>query len=230
MSPDSLSDGGIMISYEQIRKDEDVKKYIIAADESLAALGYTEHSFAHVVKVADSAAYILEALGYDSHTVELAKIAGYLHDIGNLVNRVEHSQSGGVMAFRLLDKMGMPAEDVATIVTAIGNHDEGTGVPVSAVAAALILADKSDVRRTRVRNSDFATFDIHDRVNYSVDFSKLELDTDKREIRLNIGIDTKISSLMDYFEIFLGRMLLCRKAAEKLGLNFKLVINNQQFI
>ena len=230
MSPDSLSDGGIMISYEQIRKDEDVKKYIIAADESLAALGYTEHSFAHVVKVADSAAYILELLGYDSHTVELAKIAGYLHDIGNLVNRVEHSQSGGVMAFRLLDKMGMPAEDVATVVTAIGNHDEGTGVPVSAVAAALILADKSDVRRTRVRNSDFATFDIHDRVNYSVDFSKLELDTDKKEVRLNIGIDTKISSLMDYFEIFLGRMLLCRKAAEKLGLNFKLVINNQQFI
>lgn len=219
-----------MISYEDIRKNEDIKKYIIAADESLAVLGYTEHSFAHVVKVAECAAYILEGLGYDSHTVELAKIAGYLHDIGNLVNRVEHSQSGGVMAFRLLDKMGMPAGDVATIVTAIGNHDEGTGVPVNAVAAALILADKSDVRRTRVRNSDFSTFDIHDRVNYSVDFSKLELDTDKKEVKLSIGIDTKISSLMDYFEIFLGRMLLCRKAADKLGLSFKLIINNQQFI
>jgi len=219
-----------MISYDDIRKNEDVKEYITAADDSLASLGYTEHSFAHVVRVAETAAYILEELGYDSHTVELAKIAGYLHDIGNLVNRVDHSQSGGVMAFRVLDKMGMPARDVATIVTAIGNHDEGTGVPVSAVAAALILADKSDVRRSRVRNSDFSTFDIHDRVNYSVDFSKVELDTEKREVTLIIGIDTKISSLMDYFEIFLGRMLLCRKAADKLGLSFKLIINNQQFI
>ena len=219
-----------MISYEDIRNNEDVKRYITAADDSLAALGYTEHSFAHVVKVADCAAYILEGLGYDEHTVELARIAGYLHDIGNLVNRIDHSQSGGVMAFRLLDKMGMPAEDVATIVTAIGNHDEGTGVPVNAVAAALILADKSDVRRTRVRNSDFSTFDIHDRVNYSVDHSSLELNADLNEVTLNIGIDTKISSLMDYFEIFLGRMLLCRKAADKLGLSFKLMINNQQFI
>lgn len=219
-----------MISYDDIRKNEDVKEYITAADESLASLGYTEHSFAHVVRVAETAAYILEEFGYDSHTVELAKIAGYLHDIGNLVNRVDHSQSGGVMAFRVLDKMGMPARDVATIVTAIGNHDEGTGVPVSAVAAALILADKSDVRRSRVRNSDFSTFDIHDRVNYSVDFSKVALDTEKREVTLIIGIDTKISSLMDYFEIFLGRMLLCRKAADKLGLSFKLIINNQQFI
>lgn len=219
-----------MINYEDIRKNDDIKKYITAADKSLAALGYTEHSFAHVVRVAESAANILKGLGYDSHTVELAKIAGYLHDIGNLVNRIDHSQSGGVMAFRLLDKMGMPAEDVAVIVAAIGNHDEGTGVPVSAVAAALILADKSDVRRSRVRNADFATFDIHDRVNYSVDFSKIELDTDKKEVRLNIGIDTEISSLMDYFEIFLGRMILCRKAADKLGLSFKLVINNQQFI
>ncbi len=219
-----------MINYEDIRKNDDIKKYITAADKSLAALGYTEHSFAHVVRVAESAANILKGLGYDSHTIELAKIAGYLHDIGNLVNRIDHSQSGGVMAFRLLDKMGMPAEDVAVIVAAIGNHDEGTGVPVSAVAAALILADKSDVRRSRVRNADFATFDIHDRVNYSVDFSKIELETDKKEVRLNIGIDTEISSLMDYFEIFLGRMILCRKAADKLGLSFKLVINNQQFI
>ena len=219
-----------MISYESIRKNEDIKCYITAADDSLAALGYTEHSFAHVVKVADCAAYILEGLGYDAHTVELAKIAGYMHDIGNLVNRVEHSQSGGVMAFRILDKLGMPAEDVATIVTAIGNHDEGTGVPVNAVAAALILADKSDVRRSRVRNSDFATFDIHDRVNYSVNHSRVELNAELKEVSLNIGIDTSISSLMDYFEIFLGRMLLCRKAADRLGLSFKLVINNQQFI
>ena len=219
-----------MIGYEQIKNNEDVKRYITAADESLAALGYTGHSFAHVVRVAEYASDILTGLGYDARTVELAKIAGYLHDIGNLVNRVDHSQSGGVMAFRLLDKMGMPAEDIATIVTAIGNHDEGTGVPVNAVAAALILADKSDVRRSRVRNSDHASFDIHDRVNYSVDFSSLELDAEKKEIRLSIRIDTSISSLMDYFEIFLGRMLLCRKAADKLGLSFKLIINDQQFI
>lgn len=219
-----------MLSYKEIKSNEAIKKYITAADESLKALGYTEHSFAHVVRVAECAAYILTELGYDEHTVELAKISGYLHDIGNLVNRIEHSQSGAVMAFRLLDKMGMPAEDIATIVTAIGNHDEGTGVPVNAVAAALILADKSDVRRSRVRNSDFATFDIHDRVNYSVDFSNIEMDKDKKEVRLKLGIDTSISSLMDYFEIFLGRMMLCRKAADKLGLNFKLIINNQQFI
>jgi HD superfamily phosphodiesterase len=219
-----------MITYESIKRNDAIKKYITAADESLKALGYTEHSFAHVGKAADTAARILEALEYDAHTVELAKIAGYLHDIGNLVNRVEHSQSGAIIAFRILDKMGMPAEDIATIVTAIGNHDEGTGVPVNAVSAALIIADKSDVRRSRVRNIDFATFDIHDRVNYSVEESSLEICDDKKEIRLKLKIDTSISSLMDYFEIFLGRMMLCRKAADKLGMTFRLIINNQQFI
>ncbi len=217
-----------MTTYESIKKNEAIKKYIDAADESLKALGYTEHSYAHVGRVSECAAYILESLGYDAHTVELAKIAGYLHDIGNLVNRVEHSQSGAVMAFRILDNMGMEAQDIATVVTAIGNHDEGTGVPVNAVAAALILADKSDVRRTRVRNSDFATFDIHDRVNYSVVDSNLEI-CDK-EVTLKLKIDTNISSLMDYFEIFLGRMMLCRKAADKLGMKFRLLINDQQFI
>ncbi len=219
-----------MITYESIKRNDAIKKYITAADESLKALGYTEHSFAHVGKAADTAARILEALEYDAHTVELAKIAGYLHDIGNLVNRIEHSQSGAVMAFRILDNMGMPAEDIAAIVTAIGNHDEGTGVPVNAVAAALILADKSDVRRSRVRNIDFATFDIHDRVNYSVEESDLEICGDKKEIQLKLKIDTSISSLMDYFEIFLGRMMLCRKAADKLGMTFRLIINNQQFV
>ena len=217
-----------MISYEDIRKNDDIKKYITAADKSLAALGYTEHSFAHVVRVAELAANILKGLGYDSHTVELAKIAGYLHDIGNLVNRIDHSQSGGVMAFRLLDKMGMPAEDVAVIVAAIGNHDEGTGVPVNAVSAALILADKSDVRRTRVRNIDTLAFDIHDRVNYSVTDSELELDGDI--IRLSLTIDTEIGSIIDYFEIFLSRMKMCTHAAKKLGLSFKLTINGQSFI
>ena len=158
-----------MVTYDLIKNDEAVKAYITAADESLRALGYTEHSFSHVQRVALTAAYVLEHLGYDKHTVELAKIAGVLHDIGNLVNRTEHSQSGAVMAFRILDNLGMPAEDIATIVTAIGNHDEGTGVPVNEVSAALIIADKTDVRRSRVRNTDPATFDIHDRLYFSVE-------------------------------------------------------------
>ena len=217
-----------MISYNDIKNDRAIKEYIKAADASLSALGYTEHSFAHVGKVADSAASILESLGYDAHTVELAKIAGYMHDIGNLVNRTEHSQSGAVMAFRILDNLGMEPEDIATVVTAIGNHDEGTGVPVNAVAAALILADKTDVRRSRVRNFDPTTFDIHDRVNYSVTAARLELADGV--IRLSLTIDTEISSIMDYFEIFLARMTMCRRAAEKLGLNFKLSINEQNFI
>lgn len=219
-----------MVSYESIRKNEAIKEYVTAADESLRALGYTEHSFAHAGKVAECAAYILTATGHDAHTVELAKIAAYLHDIGNLVNRVEHSQSGAVMAFRILDKLGMPPKDIATVVTAIGNHDEGTGVPVNDVSAALILADKSDVRRSRVRNSDFATFDIHDRVNYSVESSSLTILEGNKEIRLELKIDTAISSLMSYFEIFLERMMLCRRASDKLGLKFSLVINGQQFI
>ena len=219
-----------MVTYEKIKNDKAVRAYISAADVSLIALGYTEHSFGHVIKVAECAGEILSTLGYDEHTVELTKIAGVLHDIGNLVNRSEHSQSGAVMAFRILDNMGMPAPDIATIVTAIGNHDEGTGVPVSAVAAALILADKSDVRRSRVRNNDFSTFDIHDRVNYSVESATLKISDDKKSILLRIKIDTKISPVMDYFEIFLARMMLCRKAAEKLGLNFRLVINEQQLI
>ena len=219
-----------MITYEDVKNNEAIKTYIKAADASLVALGYTEHSFAHVGKVAHDAAEILIATGHDEHTVELAKIAGHMHDIGNLVNRSEHSQSGAVMAFRILDNMNMPPEDIATVVTAIGNHDEGTGVPVNEVSAALILADKADVRRSRVRNSDFSTFDIHDRVNYSVVDSGLQIDKEKKEIRLTIKIDTSISSLMDYFEIFLGRMTLCRRAADKLGLKFKLTINEQSFI
>ena len=217
-----------MVTYEDIRKNEAVGAYIRAADRSLVALGYTEHSFAHVGKVANDAAQVLLALGYPEREVELAKIAGYMHDIGNLVNREEHSQSGAVMAFRILDKMGMPPEEIAEVVTAIGNHDEGTGVPVSPLAAALILADKSDVRRTRVRNSDFSSFDIHDRVNYSVKLSKMKVDKEEKTITLEIEIDTAISSVMDYFEIFLGRMILCRKAAEALGLSFRLIINDQQ--
>lgn len=219
-----------MITYEQLRQSPEIKTYITRADESLKALGYTEHSFAHVTRVSETAAYILESLEYDPHEIELAKIAGYLHDIGNLVNRVDHSQSGAVMAFRILDHMEMPPEDIATVVTAIGNHDEGTGVPVNGVAAALILADKSDVRRSRVRNGDFATFDIHDRVNYSVEHSRLVLDAEQKTVTLTLDIDTEVASVMSYFEIFLGRMVMCRKAADKLGLQFKLNINGQMLI
>lgn len=219
-----------MINFSDVKNDAAIRAYIKAADDSLLSLGYTEHSFAHVGVVSETAAKILDTLGFDSRTIELARIAGYLHDIGNLVNRSEHSQSGAVMAFRILDNMGMPAEEIATVVTAIGNHDEGTGVPVNEVAAALILADKSDVRRSRVRNSDPATFDIHDRVNYSVFESSLNIDRDAKTVRLTLKIDTEIGSLMDYFEIFLVRMTLCCRAAERLGLAFKLTINEQNFI
>jgi metal-dependent HD superfamily phosphatase/phosphodiesterase len=213
--------------YEQIRQDEAIKTYIRQADASLAALGFTEHSFAHVGRVAEMAGYILETMGYPERTVELAKIAGYLHDIGNLVNRVEHSQSGAVMAFRLLDKMGFPAEEICTVVSAIGNHDEGTGVPVNPVAAALILADKSDVRRSRVRVTDMKDFDIHDRVNYSVTKSELKINEKKTNVKLKLSVDTHFSPVMNYFEIFMNRMIMCRHAAEALGLDFKLIINEQ---
>ena len=217
------------MTYEEIKKDEAIRTYIIRADESLSAIGLTD-SFAHLTIAAEKAGYILEELGYPAQTVELAKIAGYLHDIGNLVNRIEHSQSGAVMAFRILDKMGFPPEEIATITTAIGNHDEGTGQPVNEVAAALILADKSDVRRSRVRNQDMSGFDIHDRVNYSVTKSELKINEAHTLIKLKLTVDTRYGSVMDYFEIFLSRMVLCRKAAEKLGLQFKLMINEQQLI
>ncbi len=219
-----------IITYEDVRNNKAITTYIKHADNSLEKLGYTEHSFAHVTKCAETAGHILRILGFDDHTVELAKIAGYIHDIGNLVNRVDHSQSGAIMAFRVLDRMGMDDDDIASIVTAIGNHDEGTGVAVNPVAAALIIADKSDVRRSRVRNNDMSTFDIHDRVNYSVKRSDLEFSDDRKTLTLNLEIDNTISPVMDYFEIFIGRMIMCRKAAEALGLSFKLVINSLQFM
>jgi len=217
------------ITYEAVKANSSVQTYIKKADESLKALGYTEHSFAHVTKVAMVASDILQTLGYSEREIELAKIAGYLHDIGNVINRIDHAQSGAVMAFRILDKMGADEEDIATIITAIGNHDESTAYPVNPVAAALILADKTDVRYTRVRNQDFATFDIHDRVNYSVKES--EVIVRKGEyIELKLTIDTKECSVANYFEIFLNRMILCKKAAERLEHAFRLVINGQQLM
>ena len=219
-----------MLTFEDVKNNDAIRTYIQRADESLIALGFTEHSFAHVTMVAENAAYILETLGYPARTVEIARIAAFLHDIGNLVNRVDHSQSGAVMAFRILDHMGFTPAEIGVIVSAIGNHDEGTGVPVSPVAAALILADKSDVRRNRVRNQDTSTFDIHDRVNYSVTKAELKINEAHTLIKLKLTVDTHYGSVMDYFEIFMQRMILCRKAAEKLGLQFKLMINEQQLI
>lgn len=219
-----------MITYNDIKNNDMINIYIKAADASLNAQGFTEHSFAHVVYVAEKAGAILETLGYPARTVELAKIAGYMHDIGNVINRVDHSQSGAMMAFRILDNLNADPEEIAMIMSAIGNHDEGTGVPVSPLAAALILADKSDVRRNRVRNEDHSTFDIHDRVNYSVKKAELKINEAHTIIKLKLTVDTHYGSVMDYFEIFLQRMILCRKAAEKLGLQFKLMINEQQLI
>ena len=219
-----------MVSFEDIKNNEKISTYITKADESLCALGFTEHSFAHVTRTAEDAGYILRTLGYPERDVELAKISGYLHDIGNLVNRDDHAHSGALMAFQALDDLGFTPEEIATITTAIGNHDEGTGVAVNHVCAALILADKSDVRRSRVRNTDISSFDIHDRVNYSVKKSVLKINEERSLIKLKLTVDTKYGSVMDYFEIFLGRMIMCRKAAEKLGLEFKLIINEQQLI
>ena len=216
------------MTYELLKQDHAVQVYIRQADAALEALGFTEHSFAHVTRVATVAADILEKLGYPERTVELAKIAGYLHDIGNVVNRTDHSQSGAVMAFRILDRMEFPPEEIATIVSAIGNHDEGTGVPVNPVAAALIIADKSDVRRSRVRDQKTVTTDIHDRVNYATLKSDLLLEGDS--LTLDIQVDTAVSSVSEYFEIFLKRMLLCRKAAQTLNLQFHLRINDQSMM
>lgn len=216
------------ITYKDIKKSEEVRAYIQKADESLLSLGFTEHSFAHVTKVAELAGQILTILGYSEHEVELAKISGYLHDIGNVVNRIDHAQSGAVMAFRILDKMDMDPDDIATVVTAIGNHDESTAYPVNPIAAALIIADKTDVRRSRVRNRSTIQFDIHDRVNYSVTSSKVIVT--KEEVCLDISIDTSVCELMEYFEIFLGRMMLCKKAAEALSIHFSLVINGQKMM
>lgn len=216
------------ITFEEIKKNEKVNTYIKKADESLVSLGFTEHSFAHVTKVAVCAREILEKLGYSQHEQELAAVAGYLHDIGNVINRIDHAQSGAVMAFRILDNLNVDDEDTATIITAIGNHDESTAYPVNPVAAALILADKTDVRRSRVRNQAPASFDIHDRVNFSVIAS--DVNVTKEEISLEITIETKMCTVLEYFEIFLNRMLLCKKAAEKLNVRFALIINGQKMM
>lgn len=218
------------ITFEEIKNNDTIRTYIRKADESLRALGFTEHSFAHVTKVAVTAKDILLKLGYSEREAEQAAVAGFMHDIGNVINRKDHAQSGAVMAFRILDNMNCDPEDTATIITAIGNHDESTAFPVNPVAAALIIADKCDVRSSRVRDKATIALDIHDRVNYGVRKSVLDVNADEKIITLNVEIDTNICSVMEYFEIFIERMLLCKKAAEKLGTKFQLVINNQQIL
>ncbi len=219
-----------MLTYEELKSNESIKEYIRKADETLYARGYTEHSFAHVCKVAVTAEHILKTMEASEHDIELSKIAAYLHDIGNIVNRDNHAHTGAIIAFKLLEDLGMEARDIATVVAAIGNHDEKSGIAVDKVSAALILADKSDVRRSRVRNTDIATFDIHDRVNYSVTESKLVINEKKDKITLYLTIETIYCSIMDYFEIFLERMIMCRHAAQKLGMTFGLVINHHSLL
>ena len=216
-----------VVTFEDIRNNAEIRTYIEKGNENLGVLGFTKHSVGHATKVSDTAAKILEGLDYDARTVELARIAGYMHDIGNCVNRTDHAHSGAIMAMTILRDLGMEPKEIATVIAAIGNHDEKTGTAVDAVSAALILADKTDVRRSRVRNRNIASFDIHDRVNYSVKRADLDISTEKKEIELKLQIDTDFCSVMDYFEIFLGRMILCRKAAEKLGLRFRLSVNGQ---
>ena len=216
------------ITYKMVKESKEVNAFLEKGNESLGVLGYTEHSRKHAAKVAETSARILETLGYDPHLVELAKIAGYMHDIGNCVNRHDHPHSGAIMAFTLLNRWNVDPLDTAVIVSAIGQHDERTGTAVDPVSAALILADKTDVRRNRVRNQVMETFDKHDRVNYAALSSKLIINAEDKTAKLKIVLDENISSIMDYFEIFMQRMLMCKRASELLGLNFKLIANGRK--
>lgn len=219
-----------MVTIGEIKRSEEVRIFLKLAEKQMEVKGYTEHSFRHVGLVSRHAGNILKDLGYPEREIELAKIAGFLHDIGNAVNRLDHAHTGAVLAYNLLTKMGMDYEEAGEIMFAIGNHDENSGTAVSNISAALILADKSDVHRSRVRNADVSTFDIHDRVNYAVDSSIISIDKERKSALLNLHIDTKICPVMDYFEIFLGRMSMNRRAAEFLGLNFQLVINETRLL
>ncbi|MDY3688261.1 MAG: HD domain-containing protein [[Clostridium] symbiosum] len=216
------------VTFKDIKKSKEVNSYIYKGNSTLGVLGYTDHSAEHAVKVSSMAGKILECLGYGGHTVELAKIAGYMHDIGNCVNRLDHPHSGALMAHQILRDMKMDYEDIAVIINAIGMHDEKSGGAVDTVSAALILADKTDVRRDRVRNQNKAAFDKHDRVNYAVVSSSLDIQKEKKVIKLDLQLDENICSMMDYFEIFLQRMLMCRRAASVLGTTFKLNANGNK--
>lgn len=217
-----------MITYKKVKENEEINLLIEKGNDVLDVLGFTEHSRKHAAKVAETAGKILKDLGYGAEEIRLSKIAGYMHDIGNSINRHDHAHTGALLAYGILKEMGMPLRDVMTVTTAIGNHDESTGTAVDIVSAALILADKTDVRRNRVQNPTIANFDIHDRVNYAVLASSLEVKKEKRVIQMNLELDDEMCTVMDYFEIFLERMIMCRRAAEVLGCKFKLVANGNK--
>ena len=219
-----------MVTLEEVKKNEEVEALIKGAQKQLDGLGYTEHSHRHISIVSKRAGDILEQLGYPKRTVELARIAGYLHDIGNCVNRTDHAHSGAIIAYNILKDMGMPVEERTEIMMAIGNHDERTGTAVSEISAALILADKSDVHRNRVTNKNLSTFDIHDRVNYAVTDAQLVLDEKQRKVMLKLTIDTKLCPVLDYFEIFMDRTMMSKYAAKYLNIWFELVINETKLL
>ena len=220
----------MQISLDMVKENPVVNACIKHGDQHLAQIGYTDHGPKHVMLVSDRAMQVLSELGYSDREIEMAGIAGYIHDIGNVINREAHSQSGALMAYEILKRMDMGFEEVATITAAIGNHDEGSGNPVNAIAAALILADKSHVHRNRVRNRDISTFEIHDRVNYAAKSAHLRVSKDKMTANLDLTIDITICPVMEYFEIFLSRMLMCRQAANYLGCTFILHINGVKLL
>ena len=218
------------MTYKEIKKNEEVLAFLKKGNDDLGVLGYTDHSQAHCTVVAERAAYILKTFGYSKHDIELAKIAGFMHDIGNAINRSHHAEYGALLANEILKGTDMNLEDRVTIVSAIGNHDESTGGAKDAVSAALLIADKTDVRRNRVRTKDKGKFDIHDRVNYAVTAADLSINMEKKVIEINLQIDEEICTMYEYFEIFLGRMMLCRGAAEMLGAKFKLLANGSKIL
>ena len=219
-----------MITLEDVINNEEVQAFVNASQKQLKALGYTEHSYRHIGIVSKRTGEILQKLGYDERTVELGKIAGYMHDIGNCVNRVDHAHSGAILAYEILKDMGMNVEERTEIMMAIGNHDEGTGTAVSNISAALILADKSDVHRDRVINTNMSTFDIHDRVNYAVTDAKIEINENERKVILTLTIDTQICPVLDYFQIFMDRTMMSKYAAKYLNIWFELVINGTKLL
>ena len=218
------------MTYNDIRKNAEVLAYLKKGNDNLGVLGFTDHSEVHCAVVADRAGMILSKLGYSEHDIEIAKMAGFLHDMGNAINRHRHGEYGALLADRILEKTDLPLEDRVTIVSAIGSHDESTGGAKDAVSAALIIADKTDVRRNRVRTKEMSNFDIHDRVNYAVTEAKLDVIPEKKVITLDLQIDESICSMLEYFEIFLQRMLMCRRASELLGVKFKLTANGSKII
>lgn len=219
-----------MVSYKDIKKNKEVLEYIKKGSNNLKCLGFTDHSEIHSELVAKRAAYILEEMGFDEEQIEIVKIAGFLHDIGNVINRKHHAEYGALLANNILEQLDISIKNRTIIVSAIGNHDESTGCANDFISAALIIADKSDVRRDRVSAKDSSTYDVHDRVNYAVTSSKLRVDKEKKMISLNLQVDEKICGMFEYFDIFIGRMIMCRNAAEVLGMRFKLLVNGRKVL